>query len=389
MKIKKLCILACLISLLATGCSRLYFYNGYKQSRPVSWKILPDEEDRVFAYECDCDSFSLKMRTLDAGSWTMIGPPLVPLLPFGAFSRSHSSAFYFDVEVIPRKDSVLIRFPKLAMRIDSREELVGPADSFLVQRKFDRITEEGLYHWDFRVGSLNYMYKFNLQQYPDTFTVVFSNPYLHCEIPPITYVARSQVVYRPLLYAGPRTTTSPPSGGLQGWSGGILAGVVHTPLTQQAGSLFRTNVGFNVGFQVGYDDFFFRLEGSAATGRVRKPFDRNGSWRSGLPLNVAQGFWALGYHFRVSERSFLKPMVALSDLDLYNQGGGTRLQTNITHGGLGLGMLYSPPTFLLFNGVELDVSVGWPIVASQRSQFPGAMWRLSLGLLFLPDFGPD
>lgn len=185
---------------LLMGCSRLIFFNYFNQLRPESWRVLSEKEDPIFAYEYKCEMFSMRMRTIDRGTWSMVGPPLIPILPLGLFSRSDSKTLYFDIEVTNFVDSIKIDFPTLAIIIDSSSKINFPIDSFLVQQDFERIREEGLYHWDFKFGALNYMYKFNMDGYADkSIDIVFLKPYLDCNIPTLKYVVQSVTKYQPFI----------------------------------------------------------------------------------------------------------------------------------------------------------------------------------------------
>ncbi len=193
-------VLAISILFIISGCSELAFVSTFKQARPVTWKVLTDEEDPVMAYACNCDSFSMKTRLLDRGSWAMMGPPILPIFPIGLFLRSSSHAFHIDIEIKPTGDSFYIACPKIGIKVDAVDTLISPIDSFLVQNQFRRIKQEGLYHWKFPLGSLNYVYRFKLDHYPETFTIIFLEPYLGCQVPSITYVAESAVKYIPLYF---------------------------------------------------------------------------------------------------------------------------------------------------------------------------------------------
>jgi hypothetical protein len=192
-------------AILIVGCSVLQFAEFYKQARPVTWKILSFDEDRVYAYSTEFDSTSLRVRTLDAGSWGMFGPPLVPIIPLPRSSWfSDSLTIYFDIQAMTSAESLQVQFPSIAIRLDSAIQLVSPADSFLVQASISRIRDEGLYHWEFRAFSqkplLNYMYKFRIKKYPrSTLEVVFLEPYFGHVIPPIKYIRTSEVHYKPIL----------------------------------------------------------------------------------------------------------------------------------------------------------------------------------------------
>jgi hypothetical protein len=200
----------------------------------------------------------------------------------------------------------------------------------------------------------------------------------------ILFVYIAFIVITMQSYAQDSTGIAPSR--LKGWSGGIFLGVSYPALTQSASSLFETEAGFTFGIQVDYDNFFFRLDGSIVSGKVLKSFDRGQNWPSDLPLSGGQGFWAFGLFHPIGQRLFLKSMIALSDLSLHNDGDVKR-QANISHLGFGVGIVYSPPRASLLNGFDLMITVGWPYLANQRDQFSGAMWRLSLGLIFIPMFG--
>jgi hypothetical protein len=199
MSVIKIYLVSFVIIILFSGCSHLVFLSYFEQNEQGNWKNLSKQESHVYAYGYNCNTFSIKMRKIDRGTWSLTGPPLIPFLPISYFMRSSSHNLYIDIAVTNITDSIEIKFPEIAIRIDSSDVLEMPADSFLVQNDFKRIEKEGLYHWDFYVGgALNYMYKFKINGYPNkSIDIIFLNKYLGNNVPTINYIRQDNVTYHP------------------------------------------------------------------------------------------------------------------------------------------------------------------------------------------------
>lgn len=115
MKINIFFLLTISFAFTITGCSSLNFVKYFKQSNPITWNILSNEEDDAYAYECNCDSFSLRIKTLDRGSWALIGPPLIPIIPVDFLSSEPDTSIIFFYIEISTPDSVANEAPEIAL----------------------------------------------------------------------------------------------------------------------------------------------------------------------------------------------------------------------------------------------------------------------------------
>lgn len=203
MKFILFCIIGFTVLTTLSGCSALSFLHYYKQSQPVTWRVMTEEEDTVMAYEYHCDSLTIKTKQVwrGIGDWRIFGPPILPLFPVDLFnSPSHNLSLIFEVK--PPADS-LRRSLKIGIQLDSTNTLISPENAYSEEIVEDLLKRKGYYYRSQRPGSFRLVYIFKIDQFPERFTVHFLEPYLGCNIPDITYVAESSVKYAPLLLPEP------------------------------------------------------------------------------------------------------------------------------------------------------------------------------------------
>ncbi|HEY9166165.1 MAG TPA: hypothetical protein VIS48_08405 [Candidatus Kryptonia bacterium] len=199
-KVSTTLVLIILLSSLLASCSRFGHAGAFIQARPVTWTVLPDSVDPLFAYEFKCGNKSLKVRTVAGPSWGLVGIPAIPFFPFWAGTRSK---FFYDIEVSTSDSVLLVEPPRVALRINDRSELIYPVEVFHAQSNLQKLPEEGLYHWDVRFPRRHeilatYFYKFPLNiSSADSFDVAFPEEYQGCKVATIKYLYQSKFFYIP------------------------------------------------------------------------------------------------------------------------------------------------------------------------------------------------
>ncbi len=202
MKINIFFLLTISFAFTITGCSSLNFVKYFKQSNPITWNILSNEEDDAYAYECNCDSFSLRIKTLDRGSWALIGPPLIPIIPVDFLSSEPDTSIIFFYIEISTPDSVANEAPEIALSTDSGKSWIFP---FNVEKLLENlfIQQRGnppgrIRQSQFPNGHLRTVqYRFRIPEYPpETIQIKFFKPYYGCNIPTILYEQSSETQYR-------------------------------------------------------------------------------------------------------------------------------------------------------------------------------------------------
>jgi hypothetical protein len=181
----------------AVGCSRLTFKTEFVEQEPKSWP----EDTSYYArktYKFATASTNLRVASLPSKSVTVIGVPVIPLVPF---CTGEDKCFLF-LEVNPVDSISNANPPKIAIRVDSSDQLMYPAACVNTRTDSKKLGEEKSFYWDARFyhekNNTVFVYKFDLNvDTVDVFTILFTEQYLNHEVPSIAYVKQHFTEYRP------------------------------------------------------------------------------------------------------------------------------------------------------------------------------------------------